>query len=144
MCQVHNTRAGTRLSKCYFRRCIIVTPSRNAVTLMLRTTGSSGTRRKTPDAYATADDDDVDDEWWKTGCAKQRVIHGWWYVARNYNCPRSRICPGNERKSPGVLSPIFRYALTYDGTRLKCTRPDIFQQRRNFITRAGLYTRSFY
>lgn len=61
MCQVHNTRAGdSRLSKCYFRRCIIVTPSRNAVTLMLRTTGNWHETEDavSPDAYYG-----LDDEW---------------------------------------------------------------------------------
>lgn len=106
MCQVHNTRAGTRLSKCYFRRCIIVTPSRNAVTLMLRTTGSSGTRRKTLFRRRR-----------RLPCRRRRrrvVKNGLretasctrMMVSRVINRSQTRICPGNERKSPDALSRV--------------------------------------
>lgn len=143
MCQVHNTRAGTRLSKCYFRRCIIVTPSRNAVTLMLRTTGSSGTRRKTLFRQRR-----------RLPCCRRlrrrrrrqrrrrrRVVKNGlretasytrMMVSRVINRPQTRICLGNESKSPRrvVSNLVIRlYVTKRDATRL-----DGFQRTRLYYT----------
>lgn len=64
-------------------------------------------------------------------------------MSRVINRPQSRICPGNERKSPGVRSRVFRYVLTYDGTRLKCLLDLIFFNKDETLLHVRVYKRIF-